>query len=98
MILPLIIGDEAEADLQEALIWYAAQRDGLDDEFWLCVETAFDRIRRAPLARAEGLAGIRCRLTNRFPYGIYYTVEPEFIKILAVYHTRRDPRGWQTRK
>lgn len=33
----------------------------------------------------------------RFPFAIYYRVLPDRIRILAVYHTARDPSGWQTR-
>ncbi len=73
------------------------QRSGLDDEFLACVESAFERIQHAPWGRAEVILGVRCRLTDRFPYGVYYALEADFIKILAVYHTSRDPRGWKAR-
>jgi len=32
-----------------------------------------------------------------FPYGVYYLAEPDRIVVLAVYHSSRDPRGWQRR-
>mgnify|MGYP003509521848 CR=1 FL=1 len=53
MRLPIILGDEAEADLDEAAAWYALRREGLDSEFLLCVENAFERVRRSPLLAAE---------------------------------------------
>lgn len=40
---------------------------------------------------------IREGLLGRFPYAIYYRVLADRIRVLAVYHTARDPSGWQTR-
>jgi plasmid stabilization system protein ParE len=34
---------------------------------------------------------------NRFPYAVYYRVLADSIRVLAVYHTSRDPSGWQAR-
>ena len=34
---------------------------------------------------------------SRFPYAIYYRVLADRIRVLAVYHTARDPSGWQSR-
>lgn len=48
MSLPLIITPEAEEDLAEAKAWHERKREGLGDEFVLCVEAAFDHIRRFP--------------------------------------------------
>jgi hypothetical protein len=50
---PLIVTKEAEEDLAEARSWYHRQRDGLDEEFVLCVEEALDRISRMPEAAEE---------------------------------------------
>ena len=36
-------------------------------------------------------------LTRRFPYGVYYRDFPDRVEVVAVYHTSRDPSGWQTR-
>jgi len=36
-------------------------------------------------------------LAKRFPYGIFYVVEPQRIVVLAVLHTARDPQVWQAR-
>ena len=97
MSLPLLITPEAEADLAEAKAWYARQREGLEEQFLLCVEESLDRICRLPHAGTEVLAGVRRAIVRRFPYGIFYRVEADQIAVLAVYHSRRDPRGWQAR-
>jgi toxin ParE1/3/4 len=93
----LIIREEAEADLADAKQWYDQQRAGLGDQFLLCVDAALERIRRMPEVHAVLLKGVRRALVRRFPYGIFYRVEQDYISILAVMHNRRDPRRWQSR-
>jgi toxin ParE1/3/4 len=97
MNLPLIITPEAEEDLADAKTWYDRQRQGLADDFLLCVEEALDRIRRAPEGASEVYPGVRRVVVRRFPYGVFYRVDPDQIAVIAVYHSRRDPKGWQVR-
>jgi plasmid stabilization system protein ParE len=97
MSLPLIITEEAEQDIADAKKWYDRQRPGLGEEFVLCVEEALDRIRVIPEGATEVLPGVRRVVVRRFPYGVFYRVDPDQIAVLAVYHSRRDPRGWQAR-
>ena len=97
MNLPLVITPEAEQDLAEAKVWYEKQREGLGDEFLLCLEESLDRICRIPLAATEVFQGVRRVVVRRFPYGVFYRVEEDQIAVVAVYHSRRDPRGWQSR-
>ena len=39
----------------------------------------------------------RC-LTRVFPYGILYTIESDFVLIVAVAHCSREPGYWKHRK
>jgi len=93
----LIIRPEAEADLSEAKEWYERQREGLGLDFVLAVEDAFARIRRMPLLHAEIYKRVRRTATRRFPYGIYYRFVEDTVVVVAVMHSRRDPRRWQER-
>jgi plasmid stabilization system protein ParE len=97
MSLPLIITPEAEADLAEAKAWYERKRESLGEEFILCVEAGLEQIRRAPEAATEVQPGVRRVVVRRFPYGIFYRVDADQIAVLAVYHSKRDPRGWRER-
>ena len=97
MTLPLIITPEAEEDLAEARAVYERKREGLGEEFVLCVEAALDHIRRVPAAATEVYPGVRRVVVRRFPYGVFYRVDPDQIAVLAVYHSKWDPRGWQAR-
>ena len=97
MNFPVIIRPEAEADLSEVKQWYERQRQGLGLEFTLSVEEALERIRRLPHVHAELYKGVRRAPTRRFPYGVYYRVVGDSVVVIAVMHSRRDPRRWQER-
>ena len=40
---------------------------------------------------------IRRALLRRFPYDIHFLAEPDAIVVLAVFHTKRDPRQLEGR-
>lgn len=64
--------------LAEAQAWYEEQRSGLGTEFMAAVEGGLDDIRRAPeqwpIWRFD--RPYRKRVLGRFPYVIFYVVEP----------------------
>jgi plasmid stabilization system protein ParE len=93
----LIISPEAEQDLADAKRWYDDRRYGLGAERVECVEEAIDTVRRLPLVPAVVFEGLRRVLVRRFPYAVFYRVADDRITVVAVYHTSRDPRGWQER-
>ncbi len=97
MSLPVIFRPEAQADLEETYAWYEEQRAGLGEDLLLCMEDALSKIRRHPEAYPEMHKGVRRALIRRFPYGVFYLVEEEAIVVIAVFHSRRDPRRWESR-
>lgn len=97
MSLSIRISPEAEDDLAAARAWYDGQRPGLGDDFLLCVEQALDLIQRIPSLHGKVHQDLRLALVRRFPYAVVYRIDDDQITIVAVYHTRRNPRGWQRR-
>jgi plasmid stabilization system protein ParE len=87
----------ARDDVREARRWYEAQRAGLGAAFVESLEVCVAQIERSPelWPRVDGETR-RGRL-RRFPYVLYYELHRDDILILAVWHGRRDPRGWQGR-
>lgn len=88
---------EADIELHEALKWYAGQKLRLDTEFMRCIDEAVSRIQRNPEMFPIALRGARKAIVKRFPYIIYYEIGAGEIMILAVFHTKRDPKHWQKR-
>lgn len=97
MSLPVVFRPQAEAELEEAQGWYEERTRGLGQEFVTCVQATIEVVRRNPerFPRVDG--EVRRALVRRFPYAVLYLADPEFVAIIAVFHTSRDPVGWQGR-
>lgn len=97
MTRKFIVHPDAEADLALAKRWYDEQRTGLGSEFMLCVAEAFEKVRASPEFSAKVFQELRAARVRRFPYQVIFRVDDSQIMVVAVYHTHRDPRGWQGR-
>ena len=94
----LLLKPEARADLTDAFGWYEGQRAGLGSEFLAEVALVLDRIERMPEAHAIIRGQTRRALVHRFPYAVFYILDPDVIAVTAVMHGRRDPTRWQERR
>ena len=94
---PLILKPEAVADLAEITAWYNAQRPGLGNKWLDGVREVFTQIRRTPELYPKEFQDLRLASVRKYPYIVVYRVNEVQITIVAVYHARRDPRGWQER-
>jgi toxin ParE1/3/4 len=50
-----------------------------------------------PKLHAVVLGEVRKAVVRRFPYCIYYREEEAGVRVLAVFHTSRDPAEWERR-
>ena len=91
----IIIRPEAEADIQDAFLWYEQQRNGLGNDFLLCVEEALSMIGRTPEMYPRVHKNVYRSLIRRFPYGVFYIIEEDRIVILAIFHAKRNPKKWK---
>ena len=97
MTWPLRIRDEAEADLEEAALWYESNRMRLGMEFLDAFERTAQAIAENPSRFPEVHLNIRRALLPRFPFGIFYLPTPSHIDIVAVFHASRNPSAWKAR-
>ncbi len=87
----------AQSEFDAAADWYEARSPGLGLEFVeeinRAVQLAAATPRRFPVMHGE----VRCVRVRRFPYSLFFLLEPRRIVVLAVFHARRDPAVWQQR-
>jgi plasmid stabilization system protein ParE len=96
MSLPVVSRLQALEDLDAIHTSYDEVRPGLGDDFVAKVRDVRTRIGNHP--HLYGLVGGRVRgaPVRRFPYVVYYIVEPARVVIIAILHvrqSRRDLRG-----
>ncbi len=62
-----------------------------------CVEVAFASVQRNLKAHTRLEGRIRQAIVRRFPYVVLFVEYPDYVEVLAVFHTWRDPKQWQGR-
>jgi plasmid stabilization system protein ParE len=86
----------ARVDLETVAAWYEGRREGLGgaviDEFLSCV----DRIEGNPESYPAVDGEVRRALLHRFPYAMYYAVEPSHLQILGILHCNQHPDSPKT--
>ncbi len=97
MTRPLIIRPAAEADIETAYRWYEDQRVGLGAEFLSVVEAGLSSIERNPERYPERYKRARRLVLRRFPYSLFFLIQPALIEVIACTHGRRNPRHWRSR-
>ena len=93
----LVVNPEAKSDLAEAIAYYNDQRDGLGREFANRVDEAFATIEANPELFAESRRSVRMTRVRRFPYIVCYRIVDQEVRVIAVFHGRRDSRTWTSR-
>ena len=86
----VVIRPRAETDLQEARGWYENQQKGLGGQFLAEIAIAIQLLAENPEIHPEYYRGFRRALTRRFPYKLFYRLEPNRIVVFRVLHARRN--------
>jgi toxin ParE1/3/4 len=89
---------EAEKEYADAIRYYLAIHAQLAEGFVDEIEHGIAAIHRQPLAWRIVDADVRRYLVHRFPFGIYYTFDDDFVTIWAIMHLSRKPEYWKPRK
>lgn len=88
---------EVYDDIKIAYDWYEEQRIGLGEDFLLTLEESYSKIVRMPKAYQPVYKTVRRKLTRRFPYGIFFTLQDSRVIVIAIMHTKRNPSDWNKR-
>ena len=88
---------EALQEYDDAGHYYAQKEPGLDLQFIIAVENAIQSLTENPLRCRRFDEDVRRCLTRLFPYAILYTIETDYILIVAVAHCSREPGYWKHR-
>ena len=88
---------EALTEYREAARWYANRERPVAEKFITAIEDAIDRVIESPTRWRIVDEDVRRCLAHVFPYAILYTIEIDYILIVAVMHCSREPAYWQHR-
>ena len=88
---------EALEEYQQATLWYSQRERKVALQFVETIEEAIRRVVEAPTRWRIVEDDIRRCLTRVFPYAILYTIEKDYLLIVAVMHCSRKPGYWKHR-
>ena len=88
----------ARSELLEAIDWYARRAPSVVSRLRAELRTVVARMAQNPFQFPEGPSDTRRVLLRHFPYVVVYTVTTEAIRVVAFFHTSRDPKRLSTRQ
>jgi len=94
----MILRPAATADIEDAYVWYEAQRSGLGRAFRDSVDAALLLMAASPKAYPILHRDTRRALLRRFPYCLFYRLVGEQVVVVACMHAKRNPRSWRARR
>ena len=92
MSFEIIFSVGAEKEFKEIAEYYKEIREGLNDDFVLCLETELEIIKRLPEIYKKTIGETRKAVLHRYPYKVYYVIRGEVILIAAIVHHKRSNR------
>jgi plasmid stabilization system protein ParE len=94
-VWPVRLTEAARAELIDAQDWYEAEVPGLGDRFRAGIDTVIGRMADNPRQFPTVFKTLRRARTKKFPYALFFLVEPDGLLVVACFHSSRDPRHWQ---
>ncbi len=99
MYYKLIIADDADNDIEDAMDWYENKQKGLGKKYLFSVKASVKSIVKNPFAFATIYLQIRKANTKKFPYSLFYRINEisNEVVIFAVIHNSRSEKNWKKR-
>ena len=97
MIYNVLVSDEAVFDITEASFWYDQQNKGLAQKFQQEIKVGIEYLPKEPKSIQIRYKNVDIHCTKIFPFGIHYIIEAKTVKIIAVFHTSKNPTNWSDR-
>ena len=88
---------KALAEAFNSARYYNRQREGLGAEFFDVLDFCVAQLQQEPLRQKPDEDGVRSWRLRRFPFRVYYALDPNRIRILAVAHLKRRHGYWRQR-
>jgi mRNA-degrading endonuclease RelE of RelBE toxin-antitoxin system len=88
---------KALAEAFKSARFYNRAQAGLGAEFFEQLDETVVCLRKDPMRPRADENGVRSWRLRRFPFRVYYAIDPGRIRILAVAHLKRRPGYWQER-
>ncbi len=96
--MKVVVRRLAKLDLAEACRWYDEQRAGLGGRFRDATEELFVSLRDYPHIYPRVSERVRRAAVRGFPYGAFFVIDEDTVRVIAVIHNARSPEHWRLRR
>lgn len=93
----IVFQPEAIIEFADAAEWYEERRSGLGVEFEHAVEQTLKSACDMPESFPVAESNARQAVVKGFPYSVFFEHSDEYVVVIAVFHSKRDPREWKRR-
>ncbi|NTW53670.1 MAG: type II toxin-antitoxin system RelE/ParE family toxin [Chlorobaculum sp.] len=94
----VVFDPDARAEFLDAVRYYEERQKGLGLRYRIAVEIAVKQLSENPFLYRTITSPFRRYLLSKFPYSIIYSIEPDYIYIIALAHNKRKPGYWLKRR
>jgi toxin ParE1/3/4 len=91
------LSNEAEIDFDKSYEFYTLKSEKNSDNFYKSINSALNKICKSPSVNPKIYKEIRKLVLKKFPFVIYYQIDEMVIRIIAIFHTSRNPNIWLDR-
>ncbi len=96
-MLQLQIRTLAKEDIQQIVDYYEDISTQVTDNFLIDLYADLELLQGNPQIFQVKYRQTHVRYMKRFPFGIHYQFDTEKVVILAVLHTSKNPKVWESR-
>ena len=88
---------EARSEHLVAARYYEKEEAGLGSRYFAGIEQSVRRIGKSPRSFPVYKGSFRRIHVGKFPYTLFFSIEPDSVLIVAVAHQSREPEYWLDR-
>jgi plasmid stabilization system protein ParE len=86
---------QARIDLRKTYDWYEAQSTGLGPRFTRAFVQAVESATERPTSFPEIEGDLRRVILSRFPFGVFFRIVGDVIRVIRVIDLRSDDHKWR---
>jgi len=91
------LSDEAETDFDKSFEYYFKENPKVANRFFRRINASIEDIKLNPFTFPFVHKDVRKYVVKKIPFVIYYQINNSTIRIIAIFHTSRNPKIWNNR-
>ena len=97
MMRKLVIREEAQRDLDEAIDWHKKNKKDRGRKFAVEIKKVLKLLQKMPKMHGIVIDDVRRATVKGSRYVILYRVTDTEVIVISIFHASRDPSNWQSR-